>query len=66
MKREWMKIGLLTVLVAACGAMYWAQFVRTPKYEPQVRSAEDEAEYTRQELYRKKMAEMPGYTIAGS
>ena len=61
MKRDGMKIGLLTVLVAACGAMFYNQFVRTPARTQRELTPDEVASFERQEREREIRATLPGY-----
>ncbi len=61
MKRDGMKIGLLMVLVAACGVMFYNQFVRTPERTQRELTPEEAAVFERQEREREIRATLPGY-----
>ena len=61
MKRNGMKIGLLSVLVAACGMLFYNQFVRTPEHTQSLLTPDEIASFERQEREREILATLPGY-----
>lgn len=61
MKRDGMKIGLLTVLVAACGMLFYNQFVRTPERTQREPTPDEVASFEHQDRQREIRATLPGY-----
>lgn len=61
MKRDGMKIGLLMVLVAACGVLFYNQFVRTSERTQSQLTPDEVASFEHQERQREIRATLPGY-----